>query len=319
VQTFLHEVGHALVILLYGGKIHEFKIFPNAFVSAADVNFSAFAGILFHISGMMLPMIIGTLAIFLYNPSIKFMGYHSCFAIGSALFAISVFRWAGIPFISMFTAPPPNDDITKFMRATGFPPLFISLGAILIIGGFIFLTYKKGIWIKLIENVNTHLGSQAVWLRIAAIFMVIALIVALLALDYRKYFNAVFNTSFTIENAIEAKSREIQFTLNETRTYTIEVNTHSQGFITALLLINEDGNVIEQNISEKFQFGWGRDLSEGDYTIKLIFFANDEEVEQFLQTMWRSEINLDFRQFLKSVFTHNDDDDYSIAVSIQIR
>ena len=319
VLTFLHEVAHALVILLYSGKIHEFRIFPNAFVSAADINFTAVGGILFHISGVLLPMIIGIIAILLYNPSVKFMGYHSCYAVGSILLALTATRWVAIPFISLLTAPPPNDDVTKFMKETGFPPLLISLSALIIIGSFLLLTCKKGIWMRTIENLNNLSGSQAVWLRIVSVFAVIVLVGAVSALDYRKYFNAVFNTSFTIENAIEAKNREIQFTLNETRTYTIEVNTQSQGFVTALLLINENGDVIEQNISEKFQFGWGRDLFKGDYTIKLIFLADNEEVEQFLNSTWQREISSDFRQFLEDVFIRSNDGDYSIKVSIQIR
>ncbi|HWQ76074.1 MAG TPA: M50 family metallopeptidase, partial [Syntrophomonas sp.] len=64
--TLLHEGGHALVILAHGGKIDKFSLGLNAHVSSHGGEFTVFGTALNYIAGMLLPIIIGAIAISLY-------------------------------------------------------------------------------------------------------------------------------------------------------------------------------------------------------------------------------------------------------------
>ena len=313
-ETLFHEIGHALVVLLYGGTISKFVLYPNPYVSASYVDFTIFGTVLMHIAGILLPMVIGIIAVSLYNPKIKFMGYHICYMSGSVFLAFTLLQWAMIPFISLFTMAPPQNDMTKFMKVTGFPPLFMFLSMLLLIVVFLFLSYKKGIWEKVKE--------QTVTIRIIVIFMMIIIIGSSIVVNtsqYIKYFSAACNSSFTVKNALEEKSHEIQFTLEQSKTYAVEVVTQSRGFVTAIRIVKENNEVVYQNIAEKFQFTSTMELPESNYTLILTYFENYESVEQFLNNTWQGEISLEVRQNLEKIFSHDNGGDYSIDVSIQIR
>ena len=148
----IHETGHALIALMYGGEIDSFVIFGlNAHVIHHGASFSVFGQPLHYAAGMLLPIIIGAIVINFYKSSFKSACYHFCFFIASIGLASSVLPWIAIPIISLFAPPPPRDDVTKFLNITGIHPLLISLGALLLLGAFVFLAVRKGIFLKIKE------------------------------------------------------------------------------------------------------------------------------------------------------------------------
>ena len=146
--TAIHEGGHAIIALIYGGKIDNFVLGFNAYVSHHGTTFTVFGAALHDAAGMLLPTILGIIAICFYSNKIKSISYHICYLLVYISLPGSILSWVGIPIISMFAQPPQGDDVTKFLSVTGFHPLLVSLGAILLMGLLVFLAYRKGIYRK---------------------------------------------------------------------------------------------------------------------------------------------------------------------------
>lgn len=150
--TLLHEGGHALVILAYGGTIDSFWILGlNAHVSAHGAVYSAFSEALLNVAGVLLPTVVSAVALFFYNPQIKFQGYHSCYFLIAVTPIFTTLVWLIFPILSLFTTVPQGEDVTKFLSVTGFPPLLVAFGALLIVSVFVFLIYRKGLLRKLLS------------------------------------------------------------------------------------------------------------------------------------------------------------------------
>lgn len=224
--TLLHEGGHALVILAYGGKIDKLVLGLNAHVVSHGGNFTAFGAKLNHAAGMLFPIIIGIIAISLYNFRNKLIGYHICYLWGTIALISSIFPWVLIPVISLFTEPPQGDDVTNFINAADFHPLLVSFGALLLAGAFIYLAYKKGlfkkakeIYVLLRKNIKVN---HKIGVTIAALGFVLA------AAFFIFYYNTdsppvIFSTSFTVDNALEANSRQDTFGIEKSDVYSVDI------------------------------------------------------------------------------------------------
>lgn len=144
--TILHEGGHALVILAYGGRIDSFWVLgPNAHVSAHGGVYSPFGEGLKHIAGLLLPCIISGIALLFYRPKEKFPGYHFCYFLVLISPVFSLLVWIIFPIVSLFSLPPQGEDVMQFLRETGLHPLVVSLGALTAGLLFIFFMHKKGL------------------------------------------------------------------------------------------------------------------------------------------------------------------------------
>ena len=151
IYTFFHEGGHAVVALIYGAEIDVFALGLNARVVHNGAEFSAFGDALHHIAGMLLPTVVGFALVALYRSKVKFTGYHLCYFITCMGLIGSMSAWVAIPVISLFAAPPPGDDVTKFLESTGIYPLIVSAGVLFVIAIFAFFMHKKGIFKKIKE------------------------------------------------------------------------------------------------------------------------------------------------------------------------
>lgn len=151
--TILHEGGHALVILAYGGTIDSFWVLGmNAHVSAHGEVYSTFGEALMHIAGVLFPTVISAIALIFYNQKVKFDGYHLCYFMVLVTPIFNMLVWVIFPIISLFTPPPQGEDVTKFLNVTGFPALLVSLGALLIAGVFVLYIYKEGLLKKVFDG-----------------------------------------------------------------------------------------------------------------------------------------------------------------------
>lgn len=127
--TILHEAGHAIVIISCGGTINTFHILGlDAHVASHGESFSVFCAALNNAAGMLLPIIIGAAALGFYRPNTRFHGYHLCYFLGSVSLLFSALVWVAFPVVSLFTALPQSEDVTKFLNITDFHPLLVSLG-----------------------------------------------------------------------------------------------------------------------------------------------------------------------------------------------
>lgn len=142
----LHEGGHALVILAYGGTIDRFWVWGlNAHVSAHGAVYSAFGEALMKAAGVLLPSLIAGIALVFYRSNARFIAYHWCYFMVLITPVFSMLVWIIFPLLSLFTPPPQGEDVTQFLNVTGLHPLLVSLAALLLVGMFVFFIYKKGL------------------------------------------------------------------------------------------------------------------------------------------------------------------------------
>jgi len=149
--TLLHEGGHALVEILYGGEIEKFVLGFNAHVTYYGANFTQFGLALCNAAGVLFPAICLCIALIFYNRKIKNVLYHYIYYGMTIGIAGSLLAWIVIPVISLYAAPPAGDDVTKFLMVTGMNPLIVSALALLLMGSFLFIAYKKGLFAKFKE------------------------------------------------------------------------------------------------------------------------------------------------------------------------
>lgn len=146
--TFLHEGGHAIVALLWGGKVVKFVLGVNAYVRTAGSAFTPFSEALFHAAGVLFPVIFLLLALVFYRPQVKKPFYHLFYAELWLCITVSLWAWVIIPLVTLFAAGPAHDDTIKFLRVTGLHPLIVTAAAILIMGVLTLLAKNKGLFKK---------------------------------------------------------------------------------------------------------------------------------------------------------------------------
>ena len=143
--TFLHESGHAFVILYYGGVIESFSIGLNAYVISHSANFTPFGAALNNIAGLLLPAFFFILILCLYNPRFKPAWYHICYVIMMISMISSALVWVVVPILLSYITVPP-DDVTNFIQNTGLHPLIVAYGGFFLILIYILLAYGFGLF-----------------------------------------------------------------------------------------------------------------------------------------------------------------------------
>ncbi|NLX75757.1 MAG: hypothetical protein GX079_05735 [Tissierellia bacterium] len=147
--TFFHEMGHLLVVVACGGTIENF-VFWNlaAQVSYSGGTFTPLTAALNHAAGMLLPVLIGALAIGFYKPSVEFLGYHTCHLIVFTGLLSSMLVWLAFPIASLFISLPQGEDVSKFLEVTKLHPLIVASGTLCLVGAFVFWARAKGLLTK---------------------------------------------------------------------------------------------------------------------------------------------------------------------------
>ena len=321
--AFLHEAGHALVGLAYGGTINNFVFWNiNAHVSISKAEFTVFGASLMNSAGMLLPTITGAIAIVFYKPHIKFPGYHFCFSLGSISLIFSMLTWVVIPVISLFTSMP-GEDVTNFLGVSGIHPLLVSFGALLLVGAFILLAYKKGVLKKAQELYRSLQNYRKAHRRRALISAVLGLLVAATAVYYvannadflgnRNRGPIVFSISFPAESLLtQEEDWYLSFDIEDTREYSLELDMNARGFITALRITDEDGKLIYQTLGEATRGTTTLLLESGSYTLSVTYLADFEAVANFLRSTEQGEMSSADVSFYTDVFSHSEIDDSTV-------
>lgn len=277
--TLLHEGGHALVAVLYGGKITRFVLGLNAHVSYSDANFTRTGEALMHSAGTLLPAVCLVVALAFYNRCVKNFAYHYLFALFAFAVTGSFAAWVAIPLISLFSAPPAGDDVTKFLEVSGMDPLLVSGIALLLIIAFVYVAYKKGLYTKFKEHLKAPAPSKAesagrnkflaVGLALAGLILVSAVLAAHLAAPEK-----VLELNISMNIHEDRKSLQVPFEVRANRPYSIHLDLDAEGMITDILICDDKGNIIYQNVGEWFELstvpGYP-DLKPGKYMLVAYF------------------------------------------------
>lgn len=145
IYTFLHESGHALLGLLFGGQLTSFSIrFWDVTAHVGiDGHFSAAQGSMVAAAGAGLPLFV--LVILLARvPTATSASLGFVRIVASLTVLSSLLPWLVIPFLYL-AGQAPGDDVTNFLRLSRLPPLSVAAGALtLYVGGWAYFFSRVG-------------------------------------------------------------------------------------------------------------------------------------------------------------------------------
>ena len=321
VYTFLHEGGHALVGVLYGGTIEKFVLGLNAHVRISGASFTPFGAALFHAAGVLLPVMILVIALAVYKTSHKNIHYHLFHGLFGFGIIGSLFAWIAIPVMAMFSEPPAGDDVTKFLQTTGIHPVMVILATAAVMAIMLFWIVKLGIpnqlksyhkeFIgrgKIMEGKNStgsstlsakgnekitgitkiHHSAKGGW-RFSIIQMVVITGVILLVAiaGVRTFLQPTYLLDVQVSLQIdESKKQEtFHFEVGKSGTYHSRMNLTAEGIITDVQILNKNNQRIHQNLAQSFTMGTTLKLDQGSYQLVLTFLKDQEELRSHFRAM----------------------------------
>lgn len=144
--TASHELGHALVGLAAGGRVVGFSLGFNAHVSILSAQYTPFSEGLLHVAGALLPALLLIIVLFFYKSNAKSLLYRSFCYLFTAFVCGSLLVWVFMPIYSLFGTLPEGDDITKFLAATGIPPVFVAAAFAVVILFLLLFAVRKQVF-----------------------------------------------------------------------------------------------------------------------------------------------------------------------------
>ena len=189
--TFLHESGHALLGLLFGGKLTAFSInfWDLSAHAGLSGEFTDLQRSLISLAGVSLPLL--AWLIFLIVAPKKGDTVLEWFKLAGSMAVLNtLLAWIVIPFLYL-AGRAPADDCTNFLRVSGAQPLFVSGLALLVyLYGWVLLLNKFGGVRGLIAHVR--LSNNPVWTpssrRTAVSLFALSAATALIALGIRQFY-----------------------------------------------------------------------------------------------------------------------------------
>lgn len=318
--TFLHESGHALIAMIYGGHIDKMVLGFNAHVMYSGANFTSFGEVILNLNGALLPVLVVLIALLFYRRDIVNRLYHLCYAIAYISIAGSCLAWVSIPLLSLVTNPPIGDDVTKFMNSSGVHPIIIFLIALGVILLLTVVATKKGLFSSIfkmfgyVKESKPEVKNNMVE-KIIIIFSVFAIFVGLFiifrpsepVLEY-KYEKAVTETNDLLVTSFRAE---------KTRNYKILLDLKGKGFVTDLRICDEDGKLVYQNTSQTISLETSINLEEGFYHISFKFLLDPEKIDEYFLAMGY-DFNPSIVKELSDAYRFNEANNYKVKLSIAV-
>ena len=150
---FLHEMGHVLAVLAFGGTVHEVVFWGfNAGVWYSGINGTIALAVVFAM-GTIFPLVIFIIVFIFYDSNIYIKSqlirdcYHFVHLIFAVIFVGSLFAW-------IFLFLPADQDPISFIIITGVHPLIVAFTSFLLFLLFGFFVYKKRLPHKIFEIFN---------------------------------------------------------------------------------------------------------------------------------------------------------------------
>jgi len=319
--TFLHEGGHALVAIMYGGRIDSFVLGFNAHITTSGANFTPLGEALFYAAGVLLPALSLAVALKFYNRNIKSRIFHYLYALFTLMIIGSFLAWVAIPLISMFTEPPAGDDVSKFLEVSGLNPLPVSFITLMLMFLLALIASKKGVFSKAREQLSSlsqwEDGQYKKARTLGPVSIILPFILLLVLVGFGAYHilqpNKVFETSFSMEIHDARKVVEMPFKVTKSKSYSLSLNLDAEGLLTDIQICDSAGNTVYQNISERFNLSSSLDLKTGDYLLTLTFLREPEAMTQYFAEKGYT-FSSEQMDELREVLTKNRDDK-SIPVS----
>jgi len=185
--TTLHEGGHALVGLAFGGRITDFNV--NFFDLSAHVGidgtFTASQSAAINVAGVSIPVFSWLLLMLLLpkKNSLTVQWVKIIFTMG---FLNTLLAWIVIPLLALSNSAPPPDDVTHFITNSGLPHLVVAFAALGLYGlGWLIFAFRIGDLPAAFKQLGSRSTPLPSWKRILVVVAVLAVIVGTTALVFK--------------------------------------------------------------------------------------------------------------------------------------
>lgn len=305
--TLLHEGGHALVGILYGGKVNRFVLGLNAHVSISNAVYSQVGEALLNVAGLLLPIFFLIIALMAYQTKCKSTMYHIFYGAMWLSFSCSLLAWVIVPFMALFATPPIGDDTTSFLYNTSLHPLMLILAAILLIAGLALLAFKRGLFGKIAEIFRALFQTEfrkgkLVFLIRTIIGVALVFIVGLIGFRILAP-EPILKTSFAMTVSLDTEDVKLPFEVKQRKPYSMSLVLDASRILTDIQIYNEEGTRVYQNLAERFSFdGYGSlKLEQGQYEMVLTFLREPQDMEAHFRIMGY-DFAMDEIEMLKKVY-----------------
>lgn len=165
VNGIIHEAGHGLFVLLFGGEINYIQ--PLIFLGSPHISYSDLSVLGFWeralviIGGTLLPVKLGLLGILM----VPIRNFKPVVGISLAVlifsFASQTLAWIFLPVLYFFRGGFQGDDVVAFIQHTGFHPFWVSFFAFLIFSLIFILFFRRIPFFVLAKRLRT--GEDVKW------------------------------------------------------------------------------------------------------------------------------------------------------------
>ncbi len=315
---FLHEFGHAIVILACGGRITEFSIF-TAHVSSVGGAYTDAAALWMNVNGCVFPLICSYTYMLLYRREIRNKGYRIVSFLIVIFPTAGLLAWVFIPVLYINGGAPAGDDCTRFLEilAKSHSPLWVTFCALLLMGLGITLMLKKRIitnyvevtkqqkTIDKVEQVKEYRNNSILVCderrmadmkkRITIITCIIAGLLVLIGgtlLFLRKDMGAKtneirFGEMVTVSNGVAEPTMSqlpIQVEKSSSYSFLLEWEAKQPGLLSGINIVNEQGESVfactgeSARIETLVQY-----LTAGEYTLEIHYLTSEEAFDAFYE------------------------------------
>lgn len=260
--VFLHESGHALVALAYGGRITEFSLLPwDAHVSVEGMPLSA----IFDLGGPLLPVFA---AIPMALMSRK--GEHRSFLqMIKAMFVLmcmmSLLAGVILPLAFLMGFPELGDDVIKAMLQIGCSPLLItgiSLGIMVLLG---VLFVRRG----LIDGFRERLGRRAYPVAAGLLILIVAATLWQTSAKDGTQMRGVFRISGGEAQGMPKEQVDIEIPEDGEYVLHIRWTPSREGVLTAVALNSEDRCVFACTGEKASVESFPQEMEAGTYQLSI--------------------------------------------------
>jgi hypothetical protein len=184
--TTLHEGGHALAGIIFGGRIADFNV--NFFNLGAHVgidgNFTIKQQAVINVAGATLPLLAWLILMFvLPKKNGMFMQWSK--VIFTMAFLNTLLAWIIIPFLYLSNTAPPSDDVTRFISNSDLPPLVVAGGALaLYMLGWVVFALRVGNLREIFKQLSPQSVPLPAWKRILLVVTILAVFAGSMAVVF---------------------------------------------------------------------------------------------------------------------------------------
>jgi hypothetical protein len=156
-------------------------------------------------------------------------------------------------------------------------------------------------------------------LLIVCIGIAVGTIVAIAVIVSLVFSSGILNTTIVTANILETPYEERTFTVEESGTHAVNIALQSKGFLTAVRIVEDSGELVYQDIAEAYTTESAMDFRKGAHTLSLTYLPDYAAVEQFYEYTGQTERFSESSDFYREYFAQDQDVSTPAVFSITIR